>query len=89
MRKQEIENKVTEIIKNDPVAWMYEKELAECPQIGQSVAMGNITATVIDKNWVSSHGCWTLTFDANGKEQSISIHKVLDFIKSGKMTIAQ
>lgn len=79
-------DKTKNLIENNNCAWMSKDQLNGLNlTVGDSVEMAGISATVYDIDYVDSHNCWVVRFDAAGKKQEVPATKVVEALKTGKM----
>jgi len=78
---------VENIIKENNAAWMSKDQLNGTPAIGAKVKMAGIEAEIVDVDFVDSHNCWVVRFEAANGKQEVPATKVAEAIKSGKMEV--
>lgn len=83
-------DKINKLLEENGCAYMAKDQLAGLTlDVGDSVEMGGLTATVADIDYVGSHNCWVVRFNADGKTQEVPATKVVEAVASGKMVVEE
>jgi hypothetical protein len=88
--KEDEMNRINQIIEENNGAYMSKDQLTGLNiDVNDNVKMAGITAAVTDIDYVDSHNCWVVRFNADGKTQEVPATKVVEAIKSGKMEVVK